>query len=148
MNTTNTTRFPIIEAGKGYCIMDRRHNRILRKYRSFEAAQKAWPKEINQVQDKEKDAAPVKPSEHDFSGSLEDWEDRVFINAEHFTVCRKVEGKGGVETKRFARFEQAQGEAGDDPRALVYVVTASGRSVCLIRARWDHYRKLWSQYNA
>lgn len=71
-------------------------------------------------------------------GSVEDWEDAVFNAAGYFTVFRRM-GRGETTTVEYATFCEAAVEAWHDPSALVYAVTPKGRSVCLIRSRWQHY---------
>jgi len=80
-------------------------------------------------------------TENDFKAdSVEEWEERVFRHAAYFTVWRRNE-----EQRIFPSFRQAVADAMTDRRALVYAVTGTGRSVCLIRKRWDHYLTLHQQ---
>lgn len=74
--------------------------------------------------------------------TLEQWEDRVFLNAITFSVWQPE----GVPRSTFATPKAAFDFALDKPRALVYAITKSGRSCALVRKRWAHYLTLrWKQ---
>ena len=77
-----------------------------------------------------------------FDCSVDEWEDRAFLDAVYFTTFRLHSGRHKRDTRRFDTFKQAIDDARPDPRALVYAVTAAGRQVCLDRAKWDHYSDL------
>lgn len=80
-------------------------------------------------------------TENDFSGKLEEWEDRVFRAATlrgHFTTTRKTT-RGQVETHTHRYFSQAAVKAWFEPDMLVYAAAPTGRAVCLIRSRWHYY---------
>lgn len=80
--------------------------------------------------------------ENDFADmNIENWEDRVFTNAAHFTVVKKV-GVGKMDRKEFPNFVEAINDAFTDERAMVYAVTESGRAVMLVRKKWRHYYDL------
>lgn len=82
-------------------------------------------------------------NEHNhFGGTVEQYEDAVFLAAIEFTCFRKP-ARFVRETKRFAGFPQAIAEAGDDVTACVYAVTAQGRSVMLPRQLWPYYSRVW-----
>jgi hypothetical protein len=86
------------------------------------------------------------PPEHRFGRdvTLEQWEEQVFANANHFTIFRRL-GRFNHDTKTVATFPEAINEAKGDRTALVYAVTLTGRSVCLIRARWPRYLEIWNE---
>ena len=82
---------------------------------------------------------------HDFSGSPEDYNKRVFLEAlrvGYFTTWRKSETIGRGDRREFATFVEATTNAEDDPRALVYAVIPSGSAVCLVRSEWPQYRAM------
>lgn len=81
-------------------------------------------------------------AEHNFTGSLEEWEDQVFLAATLFTTYRRA-GKGHGDRRPFKTFPEAIVDAQTDPRALLYAVTDSGRSFCIERGKWRHYLGLW-----
>lgn len=88
-----------------------------------------------------------KSPDEDFSGLLEDWDDRVFRHADHFRVHRYY-GNGSndrMETKDFGQAMCAADACLKTPgmRVLVYAVTATGRYQCLVQTRWEHYAQLW-----
>ena len=84
-------------------------------------------------------------TEHDFSGDLENWEDRVFEHASHFTVVQGRSPFTRVRTE-YKTFPEARVIAEmSGITAMVYAVTESGRHVMLIRRRWPHYEQLWKQ---
>lgn len=83
----------------------------------------------------------VRP-EHNFTGTLDEWEDALFGNAHHFNVYRRF-GRGRSDTKEFGTFPEAIADAGPDDRALVYAVTASERFFCVERKKWPHFSELW-----
>lgn len=82
-----------------------------------------------------------------FTGLLEQWDDRVFTHADHFRL-HKFFGNGQHErftTKDFAQAMVAAADALKVPnqRVIVYAVTATGRYQALVPSRWNHYAKLW-----
>jgi hypothetical protein len=85
-------------------------------------------------------------SENDFNAkNLEEWERRVFRAASlqdggHFTVWRKRH-----EVQTFLNFPEAALQAGGDPTALVYAVTSTGRSFCVVRKQWQSYLDYFKQ---
>ena len=74
------------------------------------------------------------------------WEELLFRNAAYFTVYRKL-SRGKSERKEFANFPEAAVDAFHDHRALVYAVAESGRFVCVVRSRWQHYLDIWKEMN-
>jgi hypothetical protein len=84
---------------------------------------------------------PVGIIEHDFTGTQEDWEDRVFIaatRAGHFNVVAARD----KTTQTYPCFSDAALAAWNNLNLLVYAVAPSGRFVCCIRKRWKHYLDL------
>lgn len=97
--------------------------------------------------DKMQKQTDLVPSDSDFTGNLEDWEDRVFQNADHFRV-HKFFGRGGhdqIETTDFGEAMRLVVEVGKTPghRAMVYVVTVSGRSCVIPKERYAHCAEMW-----
>ena len=84
-------------------------------------------------------------SEHDFTGTREEWETRVFLNAEYFRVHRFLQGQH--ESAIVQDFVEALRVAGHEikrnRRVLIYAVTQSGRYVCLPPKEWRHLYELW-----
>lgn len=83
-------------------------------------------------------------SEPSFVGTVDQWEDSVFRNAEHFRVHR-LYGQGGRDSCQVATFQEAV-TAGAEARAeipgariLIYAVTAAGRSSLVPESRWAGY---------
>jgi len=91
------------------------------------------------------DQNPI-PPEHRFNVKREEWEDAVFSNAAYFTVFRR-HGRFAInrENKPFATFPEAMNDALEDVQALVYAVTATERSVCLVRDKWARYMDMWQK---
>ena len=93
---------------------------------------------------------PIEGTEHDFSGSGDDWERRVFMHADHFRLSRFY-GKGARDDATAKTFPEAMtmaAQAMDDPahpnaRVLVYAVTTSGRFTAIPADRWPAYLELW-----
>lgn len=85
-------------------------------------------------------------SEHDFTGALEAWDERVFTNTEHFRLHR-YKGRGShdqAETKDFGEcMRWAFAAKAEGFRVIVYSITASGRSCCLVENKWEQYAALW-----
>lgn len=88
---------------------------------------------------------PASP-DADFTGLLEDWDDRVFTYADHFRAHR-FHGNGKHDTLVTKDFAQAMVAADQAIRArqrvIVYAITSTGRYQALVPSRWDHYAKLW-----
>lgn len=82
----------------------------------------------------------MKP-EHQFPHKLEDWDLNVFRGASHFTVVLPGQGKWDYVKS----FHDAVKKAEGNPRALIYAVTASGRSTVMVRDRWGEYYELWKE---
>lgn len=76
--------------------------------------------------------------------TLEQWEEQVFANADHFTVFRRL-GRFRRDVHTVKTFPEATKAAGDDETALVYAVCLSGRSCCLVRSRWPRYQEIWQE---
>jgi hypothetical protein len=83
-------------------------------------------------------------------GTMEEWEDSVFLNAAYFTVCIVTGNR--YESRVILRYNDWPTAVavckGVQERfrvrgALVYAVTEQERFVCLISSRWPHYQKLW-----
>jgi hypothetical protein len=79
--------------------------------------------------------------ENKFPPTYDEWEEVVFKNASHFTVYRFLGSHKRDKATHYSLIE-AINDAGDDVRALVYAVTASGQAVCLPRSKWPHFAKL------
>lgn len=81
-----------------------------------------------------------------FTGTLEEWDDRVFLHAVKFRVHRF--STGGNASTEVDDFAQAMRLAIDTLRAgmrvIVYAVTESGRHQALDKKRWEHYAKLYN----
>lgn len=90
--------------------------------------------------------ANVKSPDEDFTGMLEEWDDRVFIHADHFRLHR-FHGNGEhdrAETKDFAQaMVMAVDALKEGKRVLVYAITTTGRYQALQPQRWGHFAKLW-----
>jgi hypothetical protein len=85
-------------------------------------------------------------SEHNFQGTLEQWDDRVFQNAAVFRIHRfnKENKRDEFETPSFkVAMVAAHSEIKAGYRVLVYAVDESGRFICLPQDRWNHYAELW-----
>ena len=86
------------------------------------------------------------PSAHDFTGNLEDWERRIFLNAEYFRVHRFY-GQGrhdSMQTTDFLKaLERANEELALGRRVLIYVVTIEGRFVVIPQKLWEDRKQLW-----
>lgn len=89
---------------------------------------------------------PVKPPDEDFTGLLEDWDDRVFMHADHFRLHR-FHGNGEHDRAETPDFAHAMVMAVDalkeHKRVIVYAITATGRYQALVPKRWGHYATLW-----
>jgi len=83
--------------------------------------------------------------EHNFTGTREEWETRVFLNAAYFRVHRFL--KGQHESTTVQSFVEALRVAGHEircnRRVLIYAVTDSGRYVCLPQKQWRYLYELW-----
>jgi hypothetical protein len=91
---------------------------------------------------------PITGSEHDFHAkNVEEWEARIFQAAckeGYFTVWERdstVPGKG--IRKEFRHFPDAAMYAHGNPRCLVYAVTKTGRSFCVVREQWLKYLQVF-----
>lgn len=88
-------------------------------------------------------------SPNDFSGTKDQWERRIFLNACHYTVVI-YDGVGHGSRFHADRaeiiyrdFNRALKRARSHPRALIYGVTENGRSDLLSRSRWEEYENDW-----
>ena len=83
-------------------------------------------------------------SEHDFAGTADEWERRVFLNAAYFRVHRFY-GQGQHDSCDASTFEDAIRTVGSarcampNARLTIYAVTASGRFTLLAESRWAEY---------
>ena len=90
-----------------------------------------------------------RPSEHDFTGTVDQWEERVFLNAAYFRVHRFY-GQGQHDSCEMGTFEDAVRTVGSvrqdktrlNARTSIYAVTASGRFTLLAEKRWAEYLAL------
>lgn len=88
-------------------------------------------------------------SEHDFTGTVVQWEERVFLNAAYFRVHRFY-GEGQHDSCEIDTFENAirtVGSVRQDPatpnaRATIYAIAASGRFTMLDEKKWAYYLSL------
>lgn len=82
-----------------------------------------------------------------FDGTLEEFDDSVFLNATHFRLHR-FHPNGKVDRARIDDFPTAMREAinqiNQGFRVLVYAVSASGRHQAMVRERWEHFAKLYN----
>lgn len=87
-------------------------------------------------------------SAQDFTGNREDWERRVFLNAEHFRVHRFY-GKGQHDHAKVKDFPEALRMCGREMRqgrrVLIYAVTAEGRFVALPQNQWLELYQTWME---
>jgi hypothetical protein len=87
----------------------------------------------------------LEQSEHNFTGNLEDWEERVVMNAVLFRVRRYWRGQEWQsETASFQQAVTAVAMCEDDPkkpgsRAIIHAVTESGRFIAVPAARFAYY---------
>ena len=89
-----------------------------------------------------------KPDAHDFLVPQHVWEAAVFANAIHFRVVRFIaDGSSTFESLQFKRWPDARRVAETEERSLIYAVTDRGRSVCLVKARWDEFTTIWRKYH-
>lgn len=89
-----------------------------------------------------------KSPDHNFTGLVEDWDDRVFNNADHFRVHR-FHGNGAHDTFEHESYAVAMVAAVDamkaGARVIIYAITDTGRYQALVPKRWVHYSKLWME---
>jgi hypothetical protein len=81
-------------------------------------------------------------TENDFTGTREEWENRVIAAASYFRLHRYYGrgGRDGTETVTFASAKVVAERALEDMpgcRVLVYAVTDSGRSVLIPKEKWS-----------
>lgn len=93
-------------------------------------------------------APRIIPDAHDFTGELEDWDERLFWNFDHFRIHRTmIGGKGELVSdimteKNFAEAIAIREELlAHGWKVTVYCITAAGRSCALVD--FDHYVTLW-----
>lgn len=86
--------------------------------------------------------------EHDFTGTREDWEQTIFLNAAWFRVHRFL-SNGEHDSLTVTDFVEALRIAGyemrHDRRVLIYAVTESERFVCLPQRQWLRLYALWQR---
>ena len=91
----------------------------------------------------------IQQQTHFETASLEIWEDQVFraaVFGGYFTTWRGTRRGRKFLKKEFGDFASAALDAYHDPKALVYAVTHSGRSTCLVRNRWPHFLELVKEW--
>ena len=98
------------------------------------------------------------PPEHDFTGTLEEWEERVILNANHFRVHRYYYARDfdvGWVTAHDSKPASTLPEAllliyqqDSEYRILLYAVTKTGRSVCIPESKWDEVMAKWKDKSA
>jgi hypothetical protein len=77
--------------------------------------------------------------------TLDEWEDSVFLDADHFHLIRFHDdnSRDRAQVKTFAQaMRAARDELDAGRRVLVYAVAASGRFFCVAPKRWDHFAAL------
>ncbi len=85
----------------------------------------------------DKEALKIDP--HTFSQTGDDHEVEVLLRAVYFNTVRR-QGRGAPnDVRKFATFAEAQKDAQDDPRAIVYGVVNTVNSTALSRAHWKFY---------
>lgn len=84
------------------------------------------------------------------------WEAKVFSGASYFTVSRRI-GPGKFNTQEFRQLPDAMRAAVvaekidgkwrffHDPKAMLYAVTAEGRSFCIPPKEWLSYLTKWEK---
>jgi hypothetical protein len=90
-----------------------------------------------------------RPEPH-FSQPLDRWEDAIVANAPAFVLARR-RGVGAyerIELQTFPEMDAKLAQLEDADRWLRYAISAEGRSVCMERGKWDHYRALWARWNS
>ena len=84
-----------------------------------------------------------------FDGSLEDFDDSVFLNADHFRLFRYNDEERKVDKATITDFPTVMREAFNQMdqgfRVSVYVVSKSGRYQLMVPDRWEHYAKLYNE---
>lgn len=89
----------------------------------------------------------MKSPEHFAGASNLEYEETVLLNATKFSVTRYAGRGKGHDREEFQYFTDALNDAMDDPRALVYGICDSGRSVNLTRANWEWYVTLYNAFD-
>lgn len=69
-------------------------------------------------------------------GSHSEFDQWIIERAVEFTTVRFM-GRGQKDRREFPTLLEAITDAEQDPRAMVYVITAAGRSTLVERAKWD-----------
>lgn len=94
-----------------------------------------------------KAAKPKTIHEHDFVGTLEEWEERVFLRASHFRLHRISFDNTKRDTNETENFEEAMHLAlaslEERYRVMVYALTESGRYFCIPQERWPSCLVKW-----
>jgi hypothetical protein len=89
-------------------------------------------------------------TEHDFTGTREEWEERVILNAVTFRVHRYIDG-GGHDSMEIKDYEEALKlvgrEMGSGKRLLLYAITESGRYVVVPQNKYRYYYELRMRRN-
>ena len=76
---------------------------------------------------------------------IETWdqyEERLFRNVDYFNVVRFGHYEGG-EVCTVKTFPEALYIAHENPRSLIYVVTAAGHAFCMDRKDREKYGRIW-----
>jgi hypothetical protein len=85
----------------------------------------------------------IDDNEHNFTGKLEDWDERVFRAATKrggtFTTYRRI----GHEKKVFRTFPEALQDIRNVDQSLIYAVAPTGRFINLPRSLWNKYARIW-----
>lgn len=87
----------------------------------------------------------------DLSLPRELFEAAVFLNADHFTTTRFLgyDKKAGLKSphdkRLFRTYDEALADAGNDRKAIVWVVSKRGRSLSINPADRETYRQLLQQ---
>lgn len=86
--------------------------------------------------------------QNNFKGKVHEWEMRVFLNADKFSVCGfPHDGMGNrfnnMEHTDHYTWPDTMEKAKKFKRALVYALTDDGRTACLERKHWPSYDEAW-----
>jgi hypothetical protein len=81
-----------------------------------------------------------------FTGTLEEWDDRVVLHATSFRVWRFTpKGRDSADFPDFVpAMRAALGAMREGKAVLVYAVAETGRHQALVPTRWEHYATLYN----
>jgi len=84
----------------------------------------------------------VREDDPEFGGTLQEFEDRIFRDAQFFFVVR-FGTHNGSECQTTSSFPVALYLAHQKPRTLLYVISHSGRAFCMSHHDYARYAQLW-----